>query len=141
MTRAGTNVIAHDALHTVLRIASRVTRGDRPPGRVTSLVLGRQLMYARTLMKINREGGAIDLETHGPQGGGGGGGGSRNDGSKSLRTEDRPTAQWAHGRRPRVVNEAQTLSGGERVDTGRHATLRTPNTKNGHHIYPAKKGR
>ena len=48
-----------------LRRVGRVTRGARSPGRVTSFVLGRQLMYARTLMKINREGGTIDLETHG----------------------------------------------------------------------------
>ncbi|KAL1508384.1 hypothetical protein AB1Y20_004494 [Prymnesium parvum] len=48
-----------------LRRVGRVTRGAQSPGHVTSLVLGRQLMYARTLMKINREGGTIDLETHG----------------------------------------------------------------------------
>ena len=42
-----------------------MTRGDRKPGRVTSLVLGRQLAYARALMKINREGKAVDLEVHG----------------------------------------------------------------------------
>ena len=48
-----------------LRRVGRVTRGARSPGRVTSLVLGRQLMYARTLMKLNRDGGTIDLETHG----------------------------------------------------------------------------
>lgn len=35
-----------------LRRVGRVTRGARAPGRVTSLVLGRQLMYARTLMKV-----------------------------------------------------------------------------------------
>lgn len=51
-----------------LRRVGRVTRGAREPGRVTSLVLGRQLMYARTLLKINREGGTIDLETHGSRG-------------------------------------------------------------------------
>ena len=53
-----------DGVEYVRRVG-RVTRGDRSPGRVTSLVLGRQLAYARALMKINREGGAVDLETHG----------------------------------------------------------------------------
>ena len=47
-----------------LRRVGRATRGARTPGRVTSLVLGRQLAYARALMKLNREGAAIDLETH-----------------------------------------------------------------------------
>ena len=53
-----------DGVEYVRRVG-RVTRGDRKPGRVTSLVLGRQLAYARALMKINREGGAVDLEVHG----------------------------------------------------------------------------
>jgi len=80
-----------DGVEYVRRVG-RVTRGTNSPGRVTSLVLGRQLGYARELMKINREGGAVDLETHGTatkeeamrdgfqedeRDGGGGGGGKR----------------------------------------------------------------
>ena len=42
----------------------RATRGANQPGRVTSLLLGRQVAYARTLMKLNQAGEAIDLETH-----------------------------------------------------------------------------
>ncbi len=53
-----------DGVEYVRRVG-RAARGDRPPGRVTSLVLGRQLSYARELMKVNREGGAVDLEVHG----------------------------------------------------------------------------
>ena len=53
-----------DGVEYVRRVG-RVTRGTRSPGRVSSLVLGRQLGYARELMKINREGGAVDLDTHG----------------------------------------------------------------------------
>ena len=53
-----------DGVEYVRRVG-RITRGPRAPGRVTSLVLGRQLAYARALMKINREGGAVDLEVHG----------------------------------------------------------------------------
>ena len=52
-----------DGIEYVRRVG-RATRGDRAPGRVTSLVLGRQLAYARALMKLNREGGEIDLEVH-----------------------------------------------------------------------------
>ena len=48
-----------------LRRVGRVTRGGRAPGRVTSLVLGRQLTYARALMKIDERGEQIDLEVHG----------------------------------------------------------------------------
>ena len=53
-----------DGVEYVRRVG-RVTRGTNTPGRVTSLVLGRQLGYARELMKINREGGAVDLDVHG----------------------------------------------------------------------------
>ena len=53
-----------DGIEYVRRVG-RVTRGTNAPGRVTSLVLGRQLAYARALLKINREGGAVDLDTHG----------------------------------------------------------------------------
>ena len=53
-----------DGVEYVRRVG-RVTRGAQTPGRVTSLVLGRQLAYARALMKANREGQAIDLEVHG----------------------------------------------------------------------------
>ena len=53
-----------DGIEYVRRVG-RVTRGARAPGRVTSLVLGRQLAYARELMKINREGGTVDLDVHG----------------------------------------------------------------------------
>ena len=42
-----------------------VEGGGRAPGRVTSLVLGRQLTYARALMKIDERGEQIDLEVHG----------------------------------------------------------------------------
>ena len=56
-----------DGVEYVRRVG-RVTRGARSPGRVTSLVLGRQLAYARELMKINREGGAVDLDVHGSSG-------------------------------------------------------------------------
>ena len=40
-------------------------QAHRAPGRVTSLVLGRQLTYARALMKIDERGEQIDLEVHG----------------------------------------------------------------------------
>ena len=53
-----------DGVEYVRRVG-RATRGARKPGRVTSLVLGRQLAYARALMKVNREGRAVDLEVHG----------------------------------------------------------------------------
>ena len=53
-----------DGVEYVRRVG-RATRGERPPGRVTSLALGRQLTYARALMKVNKEGGAVDLEVHG----------------------------------------------------------------------------
>ena len=53
-----------DGVEYVRRVG-RVTRGTKAPGKVTSLVLGRQLAYARALMKINREGGAVDLDVHG----------------------------------------------------------------------------
>jgi len=43
----------------------RATRGGNAPGRVTSLALGRQLPYAKLLMKTNEGGDAIDLQTHG----------------------------------------------------------------------------
>ena len=58
-----------DGIEYVRRVG-RVTRGTRTPGRVTSLVLGRQLAYARALLKINREGGVVDLDVHGGGGGG-----------------------------------------------------------------------
>ena len=45
-----------DGVEYVRRVG-RATRGSHSPGRVTSLVLGRQLQYARALMKVNREGG------------------------------------------------------------------------------------
>jgi ATP-dependent RNA helicase DDX18/HAS1 len=50
-----------DGIEYVRRVG-RATRGAQEPGRVTSLVLGRQLAYARELMKVNREGGKISLE-------------------------------------------------------------------------------
>ena len=53
-----------DGVEYVRRVG-RATRGAKTPGRITSLVLGRQLAYARELMKINRAGGAVDLEVHG----------------------------------------------------------------------------
>jgi superfamily II DNA/RNA helicase len=52
-----------DGIEYVRRVG-RVTRGTREPGRVTSLLLGRQLAYARELMKANRVGAPIDLEVH-----------------------------------------------------------------------------
>ena len=53
-----------DGVEYVRRVG-RATRGTRSPGRVTSLVQGRQVGYARELMKADREGGAVDLDTHG----------------------------------------------------------------------------
>jgi len=53
-----------DGVEYVRRVG-RATRGTRSPGRVTSLVQGRQLGYARELMKADREGGAVDLDVHG----------------------------------------------------------------------------
>ena len=53
-----------DGVEYVRRVG-RATRGARSPGRITSLVMGRQLAYARELMKINREGKEVDLEVHG----------------------------------------------------------------------------
>ena len=55
-----------DGIEYVRRVG-RTTRGAQVPGRVTSLVLGRQLSYARSLMKANREGAAVDLEVHGSE--------------------------------------------------------------------------
>ena len=52
-----------DGVEYVRRVG-RATRGANQPGRVTSLLLGRQVAYARTLMKLNQAGEAIDLETH-----------------------------------------------------------------------------
>jgi ATP-dependent RNA helicase DDX18/HAS1 len=74
--RASRGMDFHEVSHVILfdfprdgveyvRRVGRATRGDREPGRVTSLVLGRQLAYARELLKINREGGAVDLDVHG----------------------------------------------------------------------------
>ena len=45
-----------------MRRVGRATRGTGAPGRVSSLVLGRQLAYARELMKLNRAGDPVDLE-------------------------------------------------------------------------------
>ena len=53
-----------DGIEYVRRVG-RVTRGVRSPGRVTSLVQGRQVGYARELMKADRAGIAVDLEMHG----------------------------------------------------------------------------
>lgn len=53
-----------DGVEYVRRVG-RATRGTRAPGRVTSLVQGRQLGYARELMKADREGTALSLEVHG----------------------------------------------------------------------------
>jgi len=53
-----------DGIEFVRRVG-RATRGGNAPGRVTSLALGRQLPYAKLLMKTNEGGDAIDLQTHG----------------------------------------------------------------------------
>jgi len=53
-----------DGVEYVRRVG-RATRGTGTPGRVSSLVLGRQLAYARELMKLNRAGDPVDLEVHG----------------------------------------------------------------------------
>ena len=53
-----------DGVEYVRRVG-RATRGAGEPGRVTSLLLGRQVAYARALMKLNSAGEQIDLETHG----------------------------------------------------------------------------
>lgn len=53
-----------DGVEYVRRVG-RATRGTGAPGRVSSLVLGRQLAYARALMKLNRAGDPVDLEVHG----------------------------------------------------------------------------
>ena len=52
-----------DGVEYVRRVG-RATRGAGAPGRVTSLLLGRQVAYARALMKLNSAGEKIDLETH-----------------------------------------------------------------------------
>jgi len=52
-----------DGVEYVRRVG-RVTRGGNAPGRVTSLCLGRQLPYAKALMKANEGGQVIDLQTH-----------------------------------------------------------------------------
>lgn len=48
-----------------MRRVGRATRGGNAPGRVTSLVLSRQLPYAKALMRANENGEKIDLMTHG----------------------------------------------------------------------------
>jgi len=53
-----------DGVEYVRRVG-RATRGGNAPGRVTSLALGRQLAYAKALMKANQEGERIDMDTHG----------------------------------------------------------------------------
>lgn len=53
-----------DGVEYVRRVG-RCTRGLGTPGHVTSLLLGRQIKYARELMKINRKGNPISLEVHG----------------------------------------------------------------------------
>lgn len=93
-----------DGVEYVRRVG-RATRGGRTPGRVSSLVLGRQLGYARELMKINREGGAVDLDVHGSSGGGvasaaeagpsrGGDGQGRRGGGRSFAWEDEDDEPW-----------------------------------------------
>jgi len=47
-----------------VRRVGRATRGGNAPGRVTSLALGRQLGYAKALMKANAAGEQIDMGTH-----------------------------------------------------------------------------
>jgi len=52
-----------DGVEYVRRVG-RATRGGNAPGRVTSLALGRQLGYAKALMKANAAGEQIDMGTH-----------------------------------------------------------------------------
>mmetsp|Transcript_17760 Transcript_17760/g.31748 ORF Transcript_17760/g.31748 Transcript_17760/m.31748 type:complete len:657 (+) Transcript_17760:52-2022(+) len=53
-----------DGVEYVRRVG-RATRGTGAPGHITSLLLGRQVAYARALMKINREGRRVNLDVHG----------------------------------------------------------------------------